>query len=431
MVGAVDLPDPREADGAGRVDLARTLAAPVPDDASVRQGWEPASSTPARSPARCATTTSTRPVGPSGPVAAGPAGAGPAAAGLERRGSTARRLTRVTLGALIAATAVAAIVLWHQVVRDLVPYGSEARIPWWALAAGFAATELFVIHAHVRGSAHSLSLSELPLVLGLLLASPNDLVLAMVVGPAVVLIFTRGQSVERLLFNLAQFGLTAALASITLHALAPAPAVIGPAVWGATFVAVLVSSGVAAVLVFCAIGLSEGRIPSRKLAGMLGADLLVALTNTSVALAGATVVAHDLTAGWLLLPPAVILLLAYKAWVSERAKHQSLEFLYGVTRSLSSGGELEPELLDLLRRTRSSFRVKAAELVVLPGSEVGALRTARGSGGARGGHGAGRQCGRGARCGRRSSRAARCGSSATSASRSCRGTWRSAASSRH
>jgi serine protease AprX len=40
--GAVDLPDPREADGAGRVDLARTLAAPVPDAASVRQGWEPA-----------------------------------------------------------------------------------------------------------------------------------------------------------------------------------------------------------------------------------------------------------------------------------------------------------------------------------------------------------------------------------------------------
>jgi diguanylate cyclase (GGDEF)-like protein len=291
------------------------------------------------------------------------------------------RLTRVTLGALIAATAVAAIVLWHQVVRDLVPYGDEVRIPWWALAAGFAATELFVIHAHVRGSAHSLSLSELPLVLGLLLASPSDLVLAAIAGPAVVLVCTRGQSPTRLFFNLAQFGLTAALAAITLHALAPAPAEIGPAVWGATFVAVLASSATAAVLVFCAIGLSEGAIPSKKLAGMLGADLLVALTNTSVALAGATVVAHDLKAGWLLIPPAAVLLLAYRAWVSERAKHQSLEFLYGVTRSLSRGGDLEAELLDLLRRTRSSFRVRTAELVVLPGPDVGALRTARGLGG--------------------------------------------------
>jgi diguanylate cyclase (GGDEF)-like protein len=288
------------------------------------------------------------------------------------------RLTRATLGALIAATAVAAFVLWHQVVRDLVPYQAGVRIPWWALAAGFAATELFVIHAHVRGSAHSLSLSELPLVLGLLLAEPQDLVLAMIAGPAVVLICTRGQSPVRLFFNLAQFGLTAALATITLHLIAPAPAVIGPAVWGATFLAVLAASATAAVLVFCAIGLSEGAIPSKRLAGMLGADLLVALTNTSVALAGATVVAHDLTAGWLLLPPAAVLLLAYRAWVSERAKHQSLEFLYGVTRSLSRGGELEAELLDLLRRTRSSFRVQTAELVVLPGTDVDALRTARG-----------------------------------------------------
>ena len=40
--GAVDLPDPREADGAGRVDLKRTLAAPVPAAESVRQTWEPA-----------------------------------------------------------------------------------------------------------------------------------------------------------------------------------------------------------------------------------------------------------------------------------------------------------------------------------------------------------------------------------------------------
>jgi diguanylate cyclase (GGDEF)-like protein len=288
------------------------------------------------------------------------------------------RLSRLTLGALIAATAVVAIVLWHEAVRDLAPYRS--MIPWWALAAGFAFTELFVIHAHVRGSAHSLSLSELPLVLGLLLADPSDLVIAMVVGPALVLVWTRGQGPVRLLFNLAQFALTASLATITLHLIAPPPEVVGPLVWGATFAAVLVSSVTAAVLVFCAIGLSEGGIPSRRLAGMLGADLLVALTNTSVAVSGATIVSHDLRAGWLLLPPAAILLLAYRAYVSERAKHQSLEFLYGVTRSLSRGGDLEPELLDLLRRTRASFRVRTAELLLLP-SGGDALRTSRGPGG--------------------------------------------------
>ena len=60
----------------------------------------------------------------------------------------------------------------------------------------------------MRGSAHSLSLSELPLVLGLLLADPSELMLAAVAGPAVVLVVTR-QDPVRLVFNLAQFALTA------------------------------------------------------------------------------------------------------------------------------------------------------------------------------------------------------------------------------
>jgi serine protease AprX len=42
VAGAVDLPDPREADGAGRVDLARTLGLAVPRADSVRQTWLPA-----------------------------------------------------------------------------------------------------------------------------------------------------------------------------------------------------------------------------------------------------------------------------------------------------------------------------------------------------------------------------------------------------
>src|SRR5205085_2299543 len=85
-------------------------------------------------------------------------------------------------------------VLDATVVRDLPPYHGGVHLRWWMLAVGFAATELFVVHAHVRGSAHSLSLSELPLILGLLLAHPQDVVIAQVAGPAVVLLLTRGHS---------------------------------------------------------------------------------------------------------------------------------------------------------------------------------------------------------------------------------------------
>jgi serine protease AprX len=39
--GAVDLPDPRSADGAGRIDLRRALAVPTPDADAVAQRFEP------------------------------------------------------------------------------------------------------------------------------------------------------------------------------------------------------------------------------------------------------------------------------------------------------------------------------------------------------------------------------------------------------
>lgn len=283
-------------------------------------------------------------------------------------------LTRVALPALAGAIALGAVALFALAVQDLPGYGIGPHVPWWALAAAFAVTELFVVHAHVRGSAHSLSISELPLILGLLLASPHELVLAQVVGPALVLALTRGHSPLKLIFNLAQFGLTACLAVVTLHALAPDPQVLGPGLWLAVFAAVIASSVTGAALVVAAIALAEGMLPSRKLALMMGADLLVALTNTSVGLAGATLLAEDRRAGWLLLAPACILLLAYRAYLSERTKHESLEFLYGVARSLSRAPDIESALVDLLRRTSETFRVQVAEIVLFSGDQP--LRTA-------------------------------------------------------
>ncbi len=283
-------------------------------------------------------------------------------------------LSRIALPALASAIALAAVALFAFVVRELPGYEIGPHIPWWALAAAFAATELFVVHAHVRGSAHSLSISELPLILGLLLASPHELVIAQVLGPAVVLTLTRGHSPLKLVFNLAQFGLTACLAVITLHLIAPVPQALGPGLWLAVFAAVLVSAAMGATLVFAAIALAEGVFPSRRMALMMGADLLVALTNTSVGLAGATLVAEDRRAGWLLLAPACILLLAYRAYLSERTKHESLEFLYGVARSLSRAPDIESALVDLLRRTSETFRVEVAEIVLFSGEQP--LRTA-------------------------------------------------------
>src|SRR5687767_10059560 len=129
------------------------------------------------------------------------------------------RLRSAAIWLLVAAIATAAVLLYLAVVRDLPAYTDGFHIPWWALAIGFAAAEVFVIHAHIRGSAHTLSLSELPLVVGLLLGVPTELIVAQVIGPIVVLLFARGTAPVKIAFNIAQFALTATLTVAVLHAL--------------------------------------------------------------------------------------------------------------------------------------------------------------------------------------------------------------------
>ena len=139
----------------------------------------------------------------------------------------------------------------------------------------------------------------------------------------------------------------------------PAPAEIGPGVWSATFIAVGAGSLVAGALVVCVIALAEGALPSGEMLRMFGADLMVSLTNTSIGLVGATLMAQSWSAGWLIIPPAAVLILAYRAYLSEHTKHQSLDFLYGVARSLSRAPDIECALVDLLQQTREAFRVRA------------------------------------------------------------------------
>jgi diguanylate cyclase (GGDEF)-like protein len=68
--------------------------------------------------------------------------------------------------------------------------------------------------------------------------------------------------------------------------------------------------------------------------------------------------------GLLLVPPTVLLMAAYRAYLSERRRNSELEFLYEATRTLSRSSEIQPELEVLLSRTAAAFRVDAVDLVL-------------------------------------------------------------------
>src|SRR5262249_44693091 len=132
-------------------------------------------------------------------------------------------------------------------------------LPWPALMAAFALTEVFVLRLQVRRESLSISVWELPLVIGLVFCLPDDIVLARLVGAAVGLLLFRRQFGTKVLFTLAQLSLQPPVAvrvsGLVLRARPGAP----PAGWLAVFVA-----PVAAALVGSAVEALSARMPNRQ-----------------------------------------------------------------------------------------------------------------------------------------------------------------------
>jgi diguanylate cyclase (GGDEF)-like protein len=76
----------------------------------------------------------------------------------------------------------------------------------------------------------------------------------------------------------------------------------------------------------------------------------------------------------------VTLFAAYRAYLSERERHQRLEFLYEANRTLARSREIAHALEGLLVRSLEAFRAELAEIVLFGSEENPSLRTLLGPG---------------------------------------------------
>jgi signal transduction histidine kinase len=279
---------------------------------------------------------------------------------------------------LAVALAVSAVALATGPLQEIEPLPDPLDIPWWAVAIGFTLAEIYVAHLQFRRDAHSFSLSEVPLVIGLIFLSPTDLVLAQLVGAGVALVVHRRQSPLKLVFNLSHFCIEAILAALIFHTLVDAD--ITPAAWGATLLATSAATVFGVLMITAAISLSEGRLETKSLPQSLGLGLVVTATNTSLALLAATTLWKIPSSAWLLLIPTAILILAYRAYSNEREKHNSLEFLYESTRLAQGSLEVDASVESLLVQVRRMFRAEVASLTLFADGRESAERTTIGPG---------------------------------------------------
>jgi diguanylate cyclase (GGDEF)-like protein len=281
---------------------------------------------------------------------------------------------------LTAALWAIAAALFMVVVRDLPGRPMSFHIPLLAMVALFYVLEANAVHLRAGGDARSFTLSEIPLVIGLFVLTPSDLVLARLIG-AMLALAQRDQQPIKLAFNLGFFALETNLAAILFEALWGAPRGLEPLGWGAAFLTVAITNFLGSLVLAVVISMSQKQWQLRTLPSVIGLGTIISIGNASLALLALTMLRYEPRAAWLLMIPTAIVFAAYRAYAAEREKRDGLKFLYETTRMLSRSPQTESALIALLQQARDMFKAGMAEIVLFPSSWNGAaLRTALGPG---------------------------------------------------
>ena len=288
------------------------------------------------------------------------------------------------LAPLTGLLALAAALLWLTAVPvatglDLPGLlGGPGVVPAWtllALVAAFAVAESTQLHVELRRQTVSLSLSELPLVLGLFLVDPVSLLLARLTGSLLVATWRRSAAFKTA-FNTVLFTLEVALA-VVLFAPLSGHATTGPQAWAAAYAATLSVSVVTGALLLAAVVRLQGAIGRSAVLVWLTPLVLSALLGTSGALLTQVVLSADVRALPVLLLLALLLVGGYRAYGTLLRRHRSLEQLQAFTSAMGAGGTAETLLSQALRHTRALLAAEYAEVVVLPACGAGRGRRVR------------------------------------------------------
>ncbi|HEX8939049.1 MAG TPA: EAL domain-containing protein [Candidatus Limnocylindrales bacterium] len=271
--------------------------------------------------------------------------------------------SRARVIAISLAISVLGLACLVAIVPGLDAIDAPLAIPLPAFSLLYLLAEAKVLDVHFRGEKHSLSLSEIPVVLGLYFVDPVSYVVGITLGGAAALLIDR-QPPIKVLFNFGHF-LSSAVISVTVfHLLGGAEGLPGPIAWAATFAATLSVSVFAAFSIALVISASGAAPQFQKLPQMLQSGALFAVTNTSMALLAVTILWFNPIAIWLLAIPVATLFVAYQAYLGERHKHESLELLYESSRIFQRSPELDSAMLALLEHVRNMFRTDVAQILL-------------------------------------------------------------------
>jgi diguanylate cyclase (GGDEF)-like protein len=252
------------------------------------------------------------------------------------------------------------------------PAPGSITLPWWGLAVAFYVAEAFVVHLHFRKQAHTLSQTELGLMLGLFFASPASLLFAQLIGGGLAWTLKRRQKPLKLAFNLAEQSLCSGVALIVFRTALHGGDSSGQA-WGIALFAAAVAHTMGVLLVSAVIAVAEGTFVAPQLAKTLAISLIGAVSTACVGLLGVELIETQPYALLLVLPPTIACGLAFRGYMVQREQREHVEFLYESMRATQGAPEFGLAVSQLLVAARRLLRAEYAEMLLLtstPGEPI-------------------------------------------------------------
>ncbi len=238
------------------------------------------------------------------------------------------------------------------------PIGS-VQLEWWAIAIAAIAGELMVFNIEFRREVYTFTFSEMPLLIGLFLATPSSLIIGRLVGAAAFLVVHEHQQLRKLTLNLASF-FGECIVLLTVFELLGRPRdPEGPATWVIAVVAVCAADLLGFVVVAKAVRWHGGPL---RLRSILAIGSVTAPVNSSLALVAVILLDRQPWAVLLLAGLAVFVLVAYRAYTALQQRHQSLSLLYDFTRMVSGAQQPDAVLRAILEQAKDLLRAERAEI---------------------------------------------------------------------
>ncbi|MFN0094445.1 MAG: putative bifunctional diguanylate cyclase/phosphodiesterase [Dehalococcoidia bacterium] len=290
------------------------------------------------------------------------------------------RRTKAQLWTYVAGVGVVALALFATFLHEL---DDLDRRDLWLGAVLLLITpvaEMLVVHVHIRKSAHSFSLLELPLTLGLIAIHPLALITTYTIGSGAVLLVHRRQPPMKLLFNAGTLCLTASFAALVYGALPHGGSATAPTAWGAAVGAAICASVVGSLLVAGVIAIAEQRLAFGDLRRSVVIGLATSFGSASLGVTLAIVSAASPFALPLAALPLVAVFLANRSYEAERQRRESLQLVFDTSRELREGAQSDDGLFAALDRCYESLPCDYVKLYVPVGSSGTAELTIDASG---------------------------------------------------